>query len=245
MTKTKFLTLIGIVLILLTAFTVYWFYFSKPEPFLTNEQLVKEMNRFSPGTDASVIQDSVYFDEQHVYVPFVSVDNKYGFSFWEWQHHKWQTVLISTNSDMRIWKIKSKDPSTYHLVWNFPSLDQVSYIKLYLIKKRGYHITGNSHYYEPGVQMEKKIPFSENPYGSMQIPTDWISVILSLNSFSANQSDLFSNFFNYRRDIYFGWNAYDKLDNITSLGGSSGSSWYGDLDVDNVMFIDESELEYP
>lgn len=81
----------------------------------------------------------------------------------------------------------------------------------------------------------------------MQIPTEWVSVINSLNQFSINQSGLFSNFFNYQQDVYFGWNAYDKSDRITypglTVNGSSSS--YGSVDIEYVMFVNESELEYP
>lgn len=142
MTQKKWWSFAGVGVLLLFVAITYWFYFSKPAPFPTNELLIEEMSIFFPEVAGSVIQDTVPLDQHHVYVPFILEDNNGGLSFWEWKHHKWKPVYVSTNGDLRIWKINRKDPSTFHLVWNFSAIDQPDYMKLYLIKKEDIMLVG-------------------------------------------------------------------------------------------------------
>ncbi|TQR20545.1 hypothetical protein [Psychrobacillus vulpis] len=248
MTKKKLLTFIGSIVLVLATVIIYWFYFSKPTSFPNNEQLVKEMNSLFPECSATVIQDIVQLDEHHVFVPFISEENNYGLSFWVWKHHKWKIEAIDTNGNPRIWKINSKDPSTYHFVWNFPSTDYLNYMKLYLIKKRGYHISGNIHHYNPAVQMEEKIVLPEQNFGSLQVPDEWVAVINSMNELnSAKQPDIFFINFFPQQDMYFGWNTFDISDNITHPERLSNSSsfWNEGMDIEYMIFVNDSELEFP
>lgn len=248
MTKKKLLTSIGIGMLLLTIVIVCWFNFAKPQPFPTNEELVKEMNTLFPEAHADVIQDTVHLDKNHVFVPYISEENDYGLSFWVWKHRKWKVEAIDTTGDMRLWKINSKDSSTYHFVWNFPSHDQISYMKLYVIKKRGYHISGDVHHYDPAVQLEEKISLPEKTYGSVQMANEWVSVIDAWNELNAAKSPgLFFNPFMMQQHMYFGWNTFDKSDTIIYPERSSTSSsfWNNSVGIENVMLVNESELEYP
>ena len=58
--KKKLWILIGLgILVVLSSAIIYWFYFSKPVTFPTNEQLVEEINSIFPEAAASVIQDTI------------------------------------------------------------------------------------------------------------------------------------------------------------------------------------------
>ncbi|MDI2587308.1 hypothetical protein OR571_09395 [Psychrobacillus sp. NEAU-3TGS] len=245
MTERRLVISIGLAMLLLTIVIFYLFNFTKPHAFPMDDKLLKEMNSFYAEAHADVIQDVVYLDKQHVFVPYISQENNYGLSFWVWKHRKWKVEEIDTTGDLRLWKINSKDSATYHFVWNFPSNDQISYMKLYAIKQRGYHILGDVHHYDPAVQLERKISFSEKTYGSIQLDTEWISVIDEWNKLNeAKQPDLFFQPF---QPMYFGWNTFDRSDTIIYPERSTGNSSIlnNSVGIENVMLVNESELEYP
>lgn len=220
--------LVGTILLLASL----WYYTSEPTLFPTDEQLVEEMTKSYSVVSTSVIQDKVFLDEYHVFVPFIGEGNIYGLSLWEWKNRKWNAVLVSTNGDIKVWKINSKDPATFHTVWNYPPQNRVDYMKFYLVNKRGYHVSGDEEHYEPGMQLEQTITLSENPYGSLKLSKEWISVINSLNGSTVPT-------------YYFGWNTYDSLSKITYLEGNENgsSSWGGDTHIEIPLFLEKSELE--
>ena len=172
-------------------------------------------------------------DERHVFVPFNTKGKIYGLSLWEWNNRKWNEVFVSTSADIKVWKINSKDPATFHTVWNYPPQKQVNYMKLYLINKRGFQISGVEEHYEPGVQIEQKITLSEKPYGTMKLSEEWITVI---NSFTGSVT---------ASPYYFRWNTYDSLDRIAypEVNDNGSSSWGGDTHIEFAVYIEESELE--
>ncbi|MFJ7825889.1 hypothetical protein [Psychrobacillus sp. NPDC096623] len=231
MKKTKLIISMLSGVILLSA--CFWYYKSDPTSFPNDEQLVKEMTNHFSYVSNSEIQDTIFLDDRHVFVPFQAEEKLYGLSLWEWKNRKWNVVLVSTSGDIKVWKINSKDPSTFHTVWNYPPQKKVKYMKLYLINKRGFQISGAEEQYEPGVQLEQKITLSENPYGTMKLSKDWITVINSLTgSLTLPQ-------------YYFRWNAYDSLDKITypEVNDNGSSSWGGATQIEFAVFIEESELE--
>ena len=211
----------------------YWYHNSGPASFPTDEQVVEEMTNHFSYVSNSVIQDTVFLDERHVFVPFNTNGKVYGLSLWEWNKRKWNAVLVSTSGDIKVWKINSKDPTTFHAVWNYPPQDQVDYMKFYLINKRGFQISGVEEHYEPGLQLEQTITLSENPYGSMKLSKEWIAVINSLND------SLTVPPYNFR------WNTYDNLDKPTfpERHENRSSSLGGDTNIEFAVFIEESELE--
>jgi len=211
----------------------FWYYTSGPTKFPTNAQVVEEMTNDFAVVSTSVIQDKVFLDDHHVFVPFIAEDEMYGFSLWEWNNRKWNEVFVSTDGDIRVWKIDSKDPTTYRIVWNYPPQEQVDYMKFYLVNKRGFQVIDNEHIYEPSVQLDQQIVLSENLYGSMKLSKEWVSVINSLNISRDATS------------YYFGWRAFDSSDKITHPEGNENgsSSWGGGTHIEFVHFIEEFELE--
>jgi hypothetical protein len=240
-----FFALLAVVVVSATA--IYWFYFSKPDPFLTNKQLIEEINQVFPEAAVKVIQDTISIDERHQFVPFVTEGDKYGFSNWEWQLHKWEIVSFNTMEQPFIWKINSEDPTTYRLIWNIHPADQVDYLTFYLIRKRGYHSRDGQVTYEPGVQLAKKVALQGESYGVLQLPDDWA---VFMNSFrkveAAINPDIFSNHFFFDKRMYFGWTAYDKLGKETIPNGNNSDGFStGGGDVDFLMYLNESKIESP
>ena len=72
MTKKKLWSFIGIAGVLLFAVIVYLFSFWKPTPFPSNEQSLDEIRNVFPQMGDGVILNTIFLDEQHVYVPFIS-----------------------------------------------------------------------------------------------------------------------------------------------------------------------------
>ena len=245
MMKKKWLSFIGIPLLLMIFIIVYWYYFSKPEPFPTNEQLLTEINNPDIGINAVVIQDILPIDKRHVFVPFISEEGKHGISSWEWKHRKWKVGVINDYGELLIWKIDDTDPNTYHFIWNLPPQEQISYVKIYLKKDRAHYGTDNIHHYEPAVQMEQKIELGEKTYGSLQVPKEWVSVIALTNELNADKQPQW--LFDVQQNIYYGWNSFDKLDNISYIENSLGvsSSWNDSMDIEYLMRFNESNIENP
>lgn len=213
--------------------TSFWYFTSGPNSFPTDEQLVEEITNSFSILSNSEIQDIVFLDDRHVFVPFKAEDEMYGFSLWKWNNRKWNEVFVSTNGDVRVWKIDSKDPTTFRVVWNYPPQDKVSYMKLYLVHERGAQVSDYEEHYKPAVQLEQTIRLSENLYGSIKLSQEWIPVLQSFND-----SPIIPSY-------YFGWNTYDSSDKSTypernEIGNSSGG---GDTYIDFPIYFEESVLE--
>lgn len=239
-------TLSGCVIIIVLLF-IYRLYFSSPASFPENNQLLKDMNHLYPDASINTIQQTLYLDDYHVFVPFKTSNRKYGFSCWEWKNHKWGLIAINTSGDPYLWKLNKKDPSTYRFVWNIHPDDQLGSIQLYLLKDRGYHFTEGIHNYEPKIQMEKSISFQEQSFGEMKMPKDWLSVISSYNKVvSENQPNAFLTDWFAQGSIYFGWIPKDKMgkeariDHTISGGGFSS---YGD-ELEEIQFLSREEIEF-
>jgi len=230
---------VGIFIILLSII-VYWFYFSKPTSFPTNEQLVEEMNSIFPKAAASIIQDTIHIDEGHVLVPFISKGDDYGLSYWEWKNHKWKVVSIDTKGKPMLWKLNRNDPSSLYFVWNIHPKDQLSSIHFYLIRDRGFRIAEGIEHYNPRVQMEKRVSVQEKSYGLMQLPDDWVKFMNAyIKVESAKQSP--------KRDMFFGWIPYDQTNKETFPESSVNGTGYsdGEVDLEYVMIVDKGDIEIP
>ncbi|MEH7115636.1 hypothetical protein V7124_25235 [Neobacillus niacini] len=249
MTKKKTWALAGLgVLGLLASFMIFWFYFAKPVSFLTNGQLVKEINRTFPEASASVIQDSISVDERHVVVPFISNEDHYGLSYWVWKRHKWTVETIDTKGEPKIWKINRKDPSSFHLVWNIHPQDQVSFIAYYLIRDRGYQITEGIENYIPRVQMEKKVSLQEKSYGVMELSDEWQWLMNAVIEVELKQKpNLFFDPFTPERNLFLGWIPYDQSDKETFPEGSVNGNVYsnGKMLIEHLMILSKGDLEIP
>lgn len=220
--------ILGVLLI----FCSIWYYTSDPATFPTDEELIAEMADHFSIVSNSVIQDRVFLDDRHVFVPFIAKDVIYGLSLWEWKNRKWNEVLVSTSGSIKVWKVNSKDPTSYYAIWNYPPQDQVKYMKHYLINKRGFHISEGEQHYDPAVQLEETITLTESLYGNMKLSKEWTSVINSLNGSTVPS-------------YYFGWNTYDSSDKIIypKVNENGGSSSGGNTEIKFPVFLNETEIE--
>lgn len=249
MAKKRLWTLIGLsIVVLLSSAMIYWFYFSAPDPFPTNEKLVEEINSVFPEAVASEIQDTIRVDERNILVPFISHKNDYSLSYWVWKKQKWSVASIDTKGRPMVWKMDKNDPSAYQIVWNIHPDDQLSSIHFYLIRDRGYHISEGIEHYYPRVQMVKKISLKEKSYGSVQLPEEWVTF---MNSFikveSAKQPNLFFNGFFPEQYMSIGWIPYDQADKEIfperSVNGNGYST--GSIDMEHVMILNKVDIEIP
>ncbi|MFZ0443614.1 MAG: hypothetical protein WAM95_02975 [Bacillus sp. (in: firmicutes)] len=248
MGKKRLWTLIGLVIFVVLSLAItYWFYFSKPATFPTNEQLVEEINSIFPEAAASIIQDTIPVDEHHALVPFISNKDDYSLSYWVWKKHKWRVASIDTKGRPMVWKIDSNDPSSFRFVWNIHPDDQLSSIHFYLIRDRGYHVTEGIEHYYPRVQMKKKVSLKEkSSYGLMPLPDEWVTIMNSLKKVeSAKQPDLFFNDFFPEQYMSFGWIPYNQANKEAFPERSVNGSGYSNGDLEHVMILDKEDIELP
>src|SRR5690606_3806433 len=117
--RNRFLSSI-IIFIVVVGSIIYFFNNSKPSSFPSDDELLNKINETYSRAHATVIQDSIFLDDQHVYVPFINSEGSYGSSFWIWKKGKWRVAGIDTIGEPTVWKINESDPKTYHIVWNIP-----------------------------------------------------------------------------------------------------------------------------
>ncbi|WP_449538809.1 hypothetical protein [Ferdinandcohnia sp. Marseille-Q9671] len=238
---------IGTLVFIGIAISVYYFYLAKPSSFLPSEKVLAELNRYSYDSTVTEVLDVIEIDERRVYVPFITDKNKYGTSLWMWEKHKWELVAESDTGAPKVWKIDTKDPNSYQVFWNIHPEDQISHGEFYFLKDRNYHITANEHTYFPRIQLKSIINFKEKPYGMMKLPKDWRTVMgASIKVEKDRQPDsFFPDFFPVLQDMYFGWIPYnqkhERQDADATMGG--GGSATG-IDLHYVMYLNEEELEY-
>lgn len=243
--KRKSLTLLIGFIIIFTSF-IYWFFFSEPEPFLKTNNILEEMNRTYPEISAKKVQDTIFLDKKHVFVPYISEHNMYGLSYWVWSKHKWRVAYIHTKGQPKLWKLSKKDPNTHFIVWNIHPEGQLKSLSLFLIRERNYHIVEGVHSYSPRVQMEKSIEMKQKSYGVMKIPKDWVGFMDSfIKVESAKQPDtMFQSFFP-EHHLYIGWIPYDQNGKETFPEATVNGNGYSmeDVYIDDLMILNEVDLK--
>ncbi|MEW9052689.1 MAG: hypothetical protein AB2392_16120 [Neobacillus sp.] len=245
MTKKWVYVFSGFSVVVVAAFFLHWYYFAEPESFPVNEELVSEINRVYPEAVASAIQDTVFIDNKHVFVPFLTEKNEYGISFWAWKGHEWKVLQLDTAGNSVLWKIDENDSSSYHFVWNIHPDDQISYLKFYFVRDRGFGGYKNIYTYSPKVQLDKKVSLEEKSYGVLKVPKDWLSVMKPLLKMeTGNVRTIFSSIFT-RESMYFGYTAYNAADEESSVMKSVNGRGYGykGIETEFVRHLDESQLE--
>ncbi|GLB59899.1 hypothetical protein [Cytobacillus sp. NCCP-133] len=137
---------------------------------------------------------------------------------------------------------------TYHIVWNIDPLESVDYIKFFLIRERDYRdIGGTAEYYDPRVQMEKKVSLWNRSYGALALPKNWTVFMKEFIEVELDKKQgLFDQLFpeQYR---YFGWNPYDaNRKEIFPESAVNGSRYInGDIDLEIISILSEIDLENP
>jgi hypothetical protein len=246
MSKQRKLVIVKIGFIIILTFFIYWFYFSKPGPFLKNNDILLEMNRTYPEVSAKTVQDTIFLDKKHVFVPFISERDRYGLSYWIWKNHKWKVAYIENAGQPKIWKISKKDLKTHYFIWNIHPEDQLKTLRFFLIRNRGFHGTNDSYSYLPRVQMENSVSIKQKPYGVMKMPKDWVSFMSPfIKVESAKLPESIFQTFILEQHMYIGWIPYDQSGKETFPEKSVNGNGYSmeDIVIDHVMILNEVDLK--
>ena len=218
---------------------IYFYFLKTPTAFLSEHQLIDEMNDYDSGFIAEKIIEKIEVDSHHYYVPFIANTNEPGMSFWKWNKGKWQLVKIMINNDPIQWQLDKKDHTTNYIVWHVPL--RTSAIKLYGIRERNLHWSSNDeHYYIPRIQLSHDIASSKS-YGIEKIPQHWGVLMNDVTS--------------YQIPALFDWMSstentvmiyMDSPEDHFGLKDSPSSSFYtgnADSTFSYIMYIDGYRLE--
>lgn len=232
--------------VILTAFLSYWFFYWPPNPFPSYEQLVREINSTYDEAEAKSILDTLFIDEHHVVVPYVTTDQDYGVSYWSWKSHKWKVLMIDTKGEPKVWKVDGNDPSSFVIVWNADPTDQLGSIQFYLLRNRNYGMTNGVEHYSPRVQMEKTISVRGKSYGLLELPKDWALVLHALlQEERVGQSNLFFHDIYPLQNVFFGWIPFDQSGKEAfperTVNGNTYST--GDIYQEQLMILNQADLE--
>lgn len=230
---------------ILIAFGIfYWYYLAPPAGFPDKEKIKAVLSDPNNRVDIAEIQDTIFLDDKHVYIPFITEKDGHGISFWEWKKHEWQLSSFSTGSMPQIWKIDSDDPSSHYIMWNFHPKNNLDFLTFFLIKERGFSVSDGKEKYDPGIQMDYRAEVGEKSYGYTSIPTEWQKYMEAENKLMAamKPNSLFNDFFPPAQ-YYFGWQStsvdgsteFPSYPNMNGFG-SGGSS------TEHLRFLNENDI---
>ncbi|RPF54404.1 hypothetical protein [Aquisalibacillus elongatus] len=245
MTKLTKIISITTILLVVTLFLIYWYFFSEPTAFPEDEQLIEEMNDLFDRANAEEIQDTIQLDDKHVFVPFISSNDMYGVSYWKWDKRKWRPIRISTDGDPRVWNTDDDVISTY-IIWNFHPDDDVQDITFYLIRDRSYHVSAGEHTYIPRIQVEEKVSASDETYGVYEFSDDWGTLASQINALAEQKNpDMHFGFMFQDPKVQFGYQPLNKNGETVFPENSANGAGFsnGHVQTDFVLFIDSLELE--
>lgn len=233
-----------LILILISCGYLYWYYLTPPAAFPEQEEIKAILNNPYNRVGIAEIQDTIFLDGKHVYIPFITKEEGHGISFWEWNKHEWQLSSFSTGSMPQIWKIDSDDPSSYYIMWNFHPENNLDFLTFFLMKERGFSVSEGKQQYDPGIQMDYRVKAAEKSYGYTRLPSDWQKYLEAENKLMAamKPDSFFADFFPPAQ-YYFGWQstAADGSTEYPSYPynngfGSGGSS------TEHLRFLNENEI---
>lgn len=236
----KWLIVIGLVVV--ASIVIYYLYFTKPVPFLNEQQIMDEINALNDRIKVEKIEAIIKLDDEHYFVPFIRKNGQLGMSYYRWAKAKWRVVYFGYNGFAKMWQLDKNAPETKYIVWHYPQ-DEVDYMELYLMKDRYYSVTGEDSYYEPKTQLVEKIGVGEN-YGVFKISEDFSSVIQALEVPRSNPNSFFE-MFNPYESYYLGLNFFKDGEESHLRGSGSNSYWtdYAEVKIDNLWYVGESQLE--
>ncbi|MBT2680993.1 hypothetical protein J7E38_18545 [Bacillus sp. ISL-35] len=244
--KRRRLFLASAALLLLLILVGYWFYFAPPGGFPGKQQAIKEMMKEYPEADIELIQDIIFIDSEHVLAPFITKDDGYGLSYWEWRKHRWEFARIDSGATPQLWKTNPKDPGSYYITWNFHPDNQLANLNFYLKKDGNFSISDGKHHYFPKVQMELKIDVGEkSSYGFTKIPDEWNEFITGENQLTASSmpNTIFSDFFPPAQ-FYIGWSFMNKdgSGEYPPFPGNSHGFESGDNHIEHIRYLNKEEI---
>jgi hypothetical protein len=245
MLKNKKISILFILIFITGIGLIYWYVPSKPKSFYSETTIKKLINATYEREVAEEIQDVIFIDKSHVFIPYISKEKMYGLSFWKWEHHKWNVVnIFDRGGSPYVWKIDPKDPSTYVIFWNYHPNDHVENLKFRLIQKRDFYSTEDISIYTPLVKLEQKINVSNKTYGYFKYPAEWIELLKLDRKLRVPETSLLFDNYSNNLAFYISWLPYLKNGKETfpenSVNGNSFSN--GDEVFDHVMIETDHDV---
>jgi hypothetical protein len=245
MRRRKLFLIIFVCLLIVISGIVYWFYYKDPEPFLDDKVFSREITSVLDRVQVKTIQDRVFLDERHVFVPYITENNKYGMSYWEWRNNKWRLLYGASTGEPRLVKLDMDKPSTYYFAWNIHPSDKLESIDFYLLKERSYRVSNGNDLYQPGILLKRSLKLTEKTYGVLKLPEEWASYLVASSSYEkGTHSDSILGSFIPTPTNHFGWmpisvNGREKFleHTLNGNGFTSGEK------VEHIMFLSEQDLE--
>jgi hypothetical protein len=243
LTKQKKSLLIAGILFIAVGFIVYWFYPSKANSFLSDEEMMNEINPHFSNVKISEVQDKVFLDDNHVFVPYITTEGDYAISYWVYEKHQWTNEYTGTMGSPLHVRI---DSSQSYFLWNFNPEDKLNILDFYLIKDRNFHVSDGVQSYEPRIQINLPVQVSKEQYSysAMKVPEEWTQLISEHEQLiKAQLPDPFFGDMFIPPSLHFGWIAYDEKGKITYPGPDSGSGYGGGNLSEIVHYLDPMLLE--
>ncbi|MBD8068592.1 hypothetical protein [Bacillus sp. PS06] len=237
----KTMALIGI-LVIAMIMLLYWFYPSKAKSFLTDEELINEINPHFLSVKVSEIQDIVYLDDNHVFVPYITTEGDYAISYWIYEKRKWQNAYTGTLGSPLHVKVHSEQ----YFLLNYDPLQDLQRLDFYLIKDRSFLVSDGIQSYQPRIQLKHSVQVADFPhsYSAIKLPENWIDLIGEYEQLiQYNQPDPFFGDMFLPPTVQFGVIAYDEKGEQTYPGPENGSGYGGGNSSDVINYLDPSQLE--
>jgi hypothetical protein len=240
----KVLVPLLLILMLIAGGVLYWYYLAPPANFPDQEKVKETLSDPYNRIEIAEIQDTIFLDDKHVYIPFITEEEDHGISFWEWEKHEWQLSSFSTGSMPEIWKIDADDPSSHFIIWNFHPENDLDYLTFFLIKERGFSVSEGKEQYDPGIQMEYRAEAGEKSYGYTPIPSEWQKYMKAENKMMAAMipDSIFADFFPPPQ-YYFGWRS-TAIDGSTEYPSYPNNNGFGrgGSSTEHLRFLGENDI---
>ncbi|WP_078544455.1 hypothetical protein [Litchfieldia alkalitelluris] len=237
------LIFLNLTIISITGYIFYWYYPSSPSSFLTEEEIKNEVNPYHLSAKIEKVQDIIYLDKSHVFVPYITTEGEYAASYWYYEKRKWHTHYVGTISTPLLVSTNPKDASTYHFIWNLHPGDDLQSLEFLLLKRRNYSVSNGVETYIPGLQMRFSTKLTEQPYGYVKLPQEFVEVLNdTIQLESAQMEKMYYNGVFSSLSTEFAWSSLDESGTIVypelSIGGGGSG---GGNSLIFVRFIGEDE----
>ncbi|WP_285767779.1 hypothetical protein [Peribacillus sp. SI8-4] len=210
-----------------------------PDPFPSDEQVIERITSFFSEIRPKIIQDRIFLDDRHVFVPFISEDDGYGMSFWVWKNNEWIAASVSGGGQPMVWNGGEEAV----IMWNLNPKDEVGEISIFVKKERDFMVSGELATYQPRMGMMHRIPLEGKMYGAESFPDHWQELIKQYGEIQS--SDGQNEFLGLEGGLQVVASFHDAKGKETfphiSFTGNSYST--GDEFVEAVIQVHENELE--
>ncbi|WP_107839330.1 hypothetical protein [Metasolibacillus meyeri] len=211
----------GVLLLLIVAFASYRLYISKPQTFIQEEEIIRQLKELAPKIVVQTIEEIIQVDDKHYFVPILTEDGRQVSLYYQWEKGQWQISYMGVGQNTSIygWQLDPDDPRSIVFVWHFPK-DTINNLDLYLIERRNAFVSDGYQYYRPKIQMKETFHIDKH-YGVREVSEAFTQAIHQLDANRYAQSSFIFDMFMYHEPPLF----YAKYSYKNVL--SEGQNWYG------------------